>query len=280
MLSVVRSCVRERTLGGSICFTICWLASAVAVLECILPVNCSLVSSICYKADMDQIRFAYHAAVGVNLIAAASLVMSARARGLYELQSIERFRSYGLWDRFTTFKFRTKRILESDAPIVQTRRDDDRLARLGKILWRSSIVELPQLINILRGDMSVVGPGPHVLSHDGKYKSLIGNYALCHQIKPGLTGAEQIRLRGETQQLLQMEQRIERDIWHVRNWSFTLDIKIFLRTCFDVLPIVPIGSVEIDARSSGKPLSTRRRDDRVSTPVHDRPHVLHTESHK
>jgi undecaprenyl-phosphate galactose phosphotransferase/putative colanic acid biosynthesis UDP-glucose lipid carrier transferase len=137
---------------------------------------------------------------------------------------------------FVMFKFRTMTVLEDSGPIVQARRADDRVTRVGRILRRTSVDELPQLLNVVQGDMSLVGPRPHALAHDDEYKARIDNYALRHHVKPGLTGAAQVQgLRGETRRLSQMEQRVERDLWYINNWSLTLDFKIMAMTCVALL---------------------------------------------
>jgi undecaprenyl-phosphate galactose phosphotransferase/putative colanic acid biosynthesis UDP-glucose lipid carrier transferase len=137
---------------------------------------------------------------------------------------------------FVIFKFRTMTVLEDNGPIVQAKRDDERVTRIGRMLRRTSIDELPQLINVIRGDMSLVGPRPHAIAHDDEYKARIGNYALRHHVKPGVTGAAQVMgLRGETCRLSQMEQRVERDLWYIDHWSLTLDLKIMVMTCVALL---------------------------------------------
>ncbi len=133
---------------------------------------------------------------------------------------------------FVMFKFRTMTVLEDKGPIVQAKRADDRVTRVGRLLRRTSVDELPQLLNVIQGDMSLVGPRPHALAHDDEYKARINNYALRHHVKPGLTGAAQVQgLRGETRRLSQMERRVERDLWYINNWSLTLDFKIMAMTC-------------------------------------------------
>ncbi len=137
---------------------------------------------------------------------------------------------------FVMFKFRTMTVLEDKGPIVQAKRADGRVTRVGRILRRTSVDELPQLVNVIRGDMSLVGPRPHALAHDDEYKARIDNYALRHHVKPGLTGAAQVQgLRGETRRLSQMERRVERDLWYINNWSLTLDFKIMAMTCAALL---------------------------------------------
>ena len=167
------------------------------------------------------------------VLLAVSLAIALDSRG----PVVFRQRRCGFDNReFVIFKFRTMTVLEDGASIVQARPDDARVTRVGKILRRTSIDELPQLLNVIRGDMSLVGPRPHALAHDDEFKARIGNYALRHHVKPGLTGAAQVAgLRGETERLSQMEQRVERDLWYINNWSLTLDLKLMAMTCWTLL---------------------------------------------
>jgi Undecaprenyl-phosphate glucose phosphotransferase len=131
---------------------------------------------------------------------------------------------------FRIFKFRTLTPREEGNAVEQVRRDDRRLTRLGRILRRTSIDELPQLLNVIRGEMSLVGPRPHAAAHDSQYVELIANYAFRHHVKPGLTGWAQVNgFRGETD-IEAMKQRIDFDLWYVNNWSLWLDVKIIVRT--------------------------------------------------
>jgi len=137
---------------------------------------------------------------------------------------------------FVIFKFRTMTVLEDGPAIIQARRGDHRVTRVGQLLRRSSIDELPQLFNVLRGDMSLVGPRPHALAHDNEYKVLIAKYSLRHHVKPGMTGWAQVNgLRGETGHLDQMVERIKLDLWYVNHWSLRLDLSILVRTCFEIM---------------------------------------------
>ncbi len=132
---------------------------------------------------------------------------------------------------FNIFKFRTMHVLEDGPVIAQATRNDPRVTRLGRWLRRSSIDELPQLLNVIRGDMSLVGPRPHAISHNSEYEKLIANYAFRHHVKPGLTGWAQVNgFRGETRQIEQMERRVEHDLWYINNWSPLLDLRIVLQT--------------------------------------------------
>ena len=137
---------------------------------------------------------------------------------------------------FTIFKFRTMNVLENGNVIAQARRNDTRVTRIGRILRATSIDELPQLINVLRGHMSLVGPRPHAVAHDDGYVKLIANYAFRQHVKPGLTGWAQVNgFRGETSRIEMMEGRVNCDLWYIRNWSFWLDMKILVVTCFELV---------------------------------------------
>jgi Undecaprenyl-phosphate glucose phosphotransferase len=136
---------------------------------------------------------------------------------------------------FQILKFRTMRVMEDGPTITQATSRDQRVTRLGRWLRRSSVDELPQLINVLRGDMSLVGPRPHALAHDVQYSSLISNYPYRHHVKPGITGWAQINgLRGETPTVALMKRRVELDLWYATNWSFWLDLRILFRTVVEV----------------------------------------------
>jgi Undecaprenyl-phosphate glucose phosphotransferase len=132
---------------------------------------------------------------------------------------------------FRIWKFRTMSVMEDGAIVVQAQRGDRRVTRIGRLLRRTSVDELPQLINVIMGEMSIVGPRPHAVVHDLKYDDIIARYATRRHVKPGLTGMAQVHgLRGETQTHEQMERRLEKDLWYINNWSFWLDVKIALQT--------------------------------------------------
>jgi len=138
--------------------------------------------------------------------------------------------------RFKIFKFRTMSVLEDGATVRQAVRDDKRITCIGMWLRKTSIDELPQLFNVLNGDMSIVGPRPHAVAHDSYYADLIGNYAFRHHMKPGITGWAQVHgYRGETPTIDVMERRVDLDLWYVDNWSLMLDVQIILRTAAEVL---------------------------------------------
>jgi putative colanic acid biosynthesis UDP-glucose lipid carrier transferase len=132
---------------------------------------------------------------------------------------------------FTIYKFRSMRVVEDGSTIVQASRDDCRTTRFGVFLRRSSIDELPNLINVLRGEMSLVGPRPHALAHDQYYRVLIPSYSARYMTRPGITGLAQVEgLRGRTKDVNLMAARVERDIEYIRRWSFGLDVMILFRT--------------------------------------------------
>ena len=132
---------------------------------------------------------------------------------------------------FRIIKFRSMRTLDDGAVIQQARPDDPRLTRIGRWLRRWNIDEIPQLFNVLTGDMSLVGPRPHALSHDREYEHRISLYARRHNMKPGITGWAQIHgLRGETDTDEKMRKRVEYDLFYIDNWSLWLDLKIIVRT--------------------------------------------------
>ena len=132
---------------------------------------------------------------------------------------------------FKIFKFRTMRVLEDGPKIRQAEKDDPRVTPIGKWLRKTSIDELPQLFNVLKGDMSLVGPRPHAAAHNTEYEQIIGNYAFRHHVKPGITGWAQVNgYRGETRTLDLMQKRVEYDLWYINNWRLGLDVRIAFRT--------------------------------------------------
>jgi undecaprenyl-phosphate galactose phosphotransferase/putative colanic acid biosynthesis UDP-glucose lipid carrier transferase len=137
---------------------------------------------------------------------------------------------------FTIFKFRTMNVLEDGHVIPQTRRNDPRVTRVGRILRATSIDELPQLLNVLCGHMSLIGPRPHAVAHDDGYSKVIAKYAFRQHVKPGLTGWAQVNgFRGETARLELMERRVDYDLWYIKNWSFWLDLRIIALTGVELL---------------------------------------------
>jgi exopolysaccharide biosynthesis polyprenyl glycosylphosphotransferase len=136
---------------------------------------------------------------------------------------------------FRIFKFRTMTVTEDGAEVRQARRGDDRVTRIGAILRRTSLDELPQILNVLKGDMSFVGPRPHAVAHDQLYARQLAGYALRQRMKPGITGWAQVQgARGETPALSDMRRRVELDVWYVDHWSMLLDLKILFRTVGEI----------------------------------------------
>jgi Undecaprenyl-phosphate glucose phosphotransferase len=137
---------------------------------------------------------------------------------------------------FKILKFRTMTTLEDGDSVIQAQKNDRRVTRFGRWLRRTSLDELPQLINVLSGDMSLVGPRPHAINHDNIYAKLIEHYEVRQHVKPGITGWAQVHgLRGETSAVDLMSRRIEFDLWYAKNASLFLDCQILGRTIFEVM---------------------------------------------
>ncbi len=131
---------------------------------------------------------------------------------------------------FVCYKFRSMHV-NADADKVQATEHDPRKFKFGDIMRKTNIDELPQFWNVLKGDMSIVGPRPHMLAHTEMYRELIDKYMVRHFVRPGVTGWAQVTgFRGETKELWQMEGRVKRDIWYIENWSFWLDLRIIWLT--------------------------------------------------
>jgi putative colanic acid biosynthesis UDP-glucose lipid carrier transferase len=137
--------------------------------------------------------------------------------------------------RFRIIKFRTMSVSEDGESVQQAVAGDVRVTRVGKWLRRTSIDELPQLLNVLRGQMSIVGPRPHALAHDREFDKVVRNYAFRQRVKPGLTGWAQIHgFRGPTPNPESVRRRVEHDLWYIDHWSLWLDILILLRTAIEL----------------------------------------------
>jgi len=138
--------------------------------------------------------------------------------------------------RFAILKFRTMTVLENGRDVVQARAGDPRVTRAGRWLRRYSLDELPQLLNVLAGDMSLVGPRPHARAHDAFYAERIRDYGHRRSVKPGITGWAQVNgHRGPTPTLEIMSRRVDFDLWYARHASFALDLAILLRTPLELL---------------------------------------------
>ncbi|CAH0526168.1 undecaprenyl-phosphate glucose phosphotransferase [Vibrio hippocampi] len=141
---------------------------------------------------------------------------------------------YGLDGRpITVWKFRSMSTMDNGSVVKQATRNDPRITPFGSFIRRTSLDELPQFLNVLTGQMSIVGPRPHAVAHNEKYRTLIDSYMLRHHVKPGITGWAQINgYRGETDTLDKMEKRVEHDLDYIRSWSLWLDLKIIFLTTF------------------------------------------------
>jgi Undecaprenyl-phosphate glucose phosphotransferase len=138
--------------------------------------------------------------------------------------------------QFIMFKFRTMTVQENGSVVAQVARDDPRVTAIGRLLRSASIDELPQLLNVLKGDMSLIGPRPHALAHDNYFEKLVGDYAFRHHVKPGMTGWAQCNgARGATPSIEHISERVKLDLWYINNWSLWLDVQILLKTFFEVL---------------------------------------------
>jgi putative colanic acid biosynthesis UDP-glucose lipid carrier transferase len=138
--------------------------------------------------------------------------------------------------RFDILKFRTMTVLENGSDVVQAAPMDQRVTRIGRWLRRTSIDELPQLINVLNGTMSLVGPRPHAVAHDNHFDKLVRNYAFRHHVKPGLTGWAQVNgYRGPTPTIHEIRKRVECDLYYIDNWTLRFDVVIILRTFIELM---------------------------------------------
>ncbi|HEY0177188.1 MAG TPA: exopolysaccharide biosynthesis polyprenyl glycosylphosphotransferase, partial [Pedobacter sp.] len=135
---------------------------------------------------------------------------------------------------FWCYKFRSMR-MNTDSDKKQATKNDDRITPIGRFLRKSSLDEMPQFFNVFLGDMSVVGPRPHMLRHTEEYKKIIGQYMVRQFVKPGITGWAQVNgYRGETKDDSAMEKRVECDIWYLEHWSSALDVRIIFMTIINV----------------------------------------------
>ncbi len=146
-------------------------------------------------------------------------------------------RRYGLDGReIVVYKYRTMTVLEDGERIVQARKEDVRITSIGRFMRRYSLDELPQLVNVLQGHMSLVGPRPHAVAHNEEYRKLIKGYMIRHKVPPGITGLAQINgCRGETARVEDMQARVNYDLEYLRRWSPLLDLKILVMTAIRLL---------------------------------------------
>jgi putative colanic acid biosynthesis UDP-glucose lipid carrier transferase len=146
-------------------------------------------------------------------------------------------RRYGLnGEEILVYKFRSMTVCEDGSVVTQASKRDRRITPIGAFLRRTSLDELPQILNVLEGKMSFVGPRPHAVAHNEEYRTIISGYMIRHKVRPGITGWAQVNgLRGETSTVEKMHKRIEYDLDYLKNWSLWLDVKIILRTALTVL---------------------------------------------
>ena len=177
------------------------------------------------------------ASTGLILLAPVMAVIGLGVKRSSPGPIIFRQRRYGLDGRpITVFKFRTMSVVENGEHIAQATRNDPRVTRFGAFLRRTSLDELPQLINVLRGTMSMVGPRPHAVAHNELYRRLIKGYMVRHKVKPGITGWAQVNgCRGETDSVDKMQKRIEFDLEYLRRWTLGFDLLIVFKTAQIVL---------------------------------------------
>ncbi|MCR9296594.1 MAG: undecaprenyl-phosphate glucose phosphotransferase [bacterium] len=177
------------------------------------------------------------ALVGMTLLAPVMLVCALLVRWSSAGPVFFRQKRYGLDGReILVWKFRTMTVCDNGGKVQQASKDDPRVTRIGRLLRRTSLDELPQLLNVLDGSMSLVGPRPHATAHNEHYRKLIRGYMLRHKVRPGITGLAQVKgYRGETETLDKMRKRIEYDHRYIQQWSIWLDFRILLQTLYVVL---------------------------------------------
>lgn len=178
----------------------------------------------------DIILGAIFLAVSAPVLLACAIGIKATSKGPVFFKQ----RRYGLGGReFHVWKLRSMAVTEDGDRVTQAKKNDARVTPLGAFLRRTSLDELPQFINVLLGDMSIVGPRPHAVAHNEQYKKLIDAYMLRHKVKPGITGWAQVNgWRGETDTLDKMIARVEHDLYYIQHWSLLFDLEIILRTVF------------------------------------------------
>ncbi|MGD9842930.1 MAG: undecaprenyl-phosphate glucose phosphotransferase [Steroidobacteraceae bacterium] len=174
--------------------------------------------------------------LAILLLAPVLLVVALAIKSTSPGPVIFRQRRYGLDGReIAVYKFRSMKVTEDGDKVVQASKSDSRITPVGGFLRRSSIDELPQLLNVLQGKMSLVGPRPHAVAHNEQYRKLIKGYMVRHKVLPGITGLAQISgCRGETSRLEDMEERVKYDLEYLRHWTPLLDIKIIFLTAFKI----------------------------------------------
>lgn len=180
------------------------------------------------KRILDAVIAAIALAAFAPVFAAAAIAIKLDSPG----PVLFRQKRHGLNHRvIEVLKFRTMRVMEEGTEVKQAQKNDARVTRVGRLLRKTSLDELPQLVNILKGEMSLVGPRPHALVHNEYYGEMLERYANRHQVKPGLTGWAQVNgFRGETERTELMQKRVEYDLHYINNWSIWLDLRILFVT--------------------------------------------------
>jgi putative colanic acid biosynthesis UDP-glucose lipid carrier transferase len=191
---------------------------------------CGMAGVLKRASDLVLATIALPIALPLSLAIAAAVSRSSPGPVLF------RQRRHGLDGReFTVYKFRTMTVCE-DGVIVQASPSDPRVTSVGRFLRKTSLDELPQLLNVFEGSMSLVGPRPHAVAHNEHYRGLVSGYMLRHKVRPGITGLAQVNgLRGETRDIEKMRQRVRYDLEYVKHWSLGLDLRILLKTARVVL---------------------------------------------
>ena len=186
---------------------------------------------------LKRISDIFLASLAIILTAPFMLIISIAIKLTSNGPVIFKQRRYGLdGHEILVYKFRTMYVTEDSGNILQATRNDSRVTPLGSFLRRYSLDELPQLFNVLQGQMSLVGPRPHAVAHNETYRKLIKGYMIRHKVQPGITGLAQVNgLRGETSEVELMEKRIEMDLDYLRHWSLQLDLEIIFKTILVVL---------------------------------------------
>lgn len=179
-------------------------------------------------ADLILGTLCFFIALPVMFLVAIGIKLTSRGPIIF------RQRRYGLDGKeIIIYKFRSMTVTEDSGDIKQATRNDSRITPFGGFLRRSSLDELPQLINVLQGRMSLVGPRPHAVAHNEMYRQIIKGYMVRHKVLPGITGLAQVKgWRGETEDINAMQRRIDYDLEYLRNWSLALDLEILFKTVF------------------------------------------------
>jgi len=185
------------------------------------------------KRVFDILLAGFALILGAPLMALIAIGVKLSSRG----PILFRQRRYGLnGEEINVYKFRSMTVCEDGATVAQATKNDRRITRFGRFLRRTSLDELPQLVNVIEGKMSLVGPRPHAVAHNEQYRKLICGYMIRHKVRPGITGWAQVNgLRGETETVDKMSARVKFDIDYLNQWSLWMDIKILVRTVLLVL---------------------------------------------